>query len=86
LTVFVANGTLQVASLLTFVFVLFRLVPALHEINGNLAQISSFQGSIENIKELLKRENKPYLENGKVQFSGLKRAIEFRSVDFGYDG
>jgi subfamily B ATP-binding cassette protein MsbA len=85
MTVFVPNGTLQVASLLTFVFVLFRLIPALYSINGNLAQISSFQGSIENIKELLKRENKPYLENGTVQFLGLKRAIEFRAVDFGYD-
>lgn len=85
MTVFVPNGTLQVASLLTFVFVLFRLIPALYSINGNLAQISSFQGSLENIKELLKRENKPYLENGTVQFSGWKRAIEFRSVDFGYD-
>ena len=85
MTVFVPNGTLQVASLLTFVFVLFRLIPALYSINGNLAQISSFQGSIENIKELLKRENKPYLENGRVQFLGLKRAIEFRAVDFGYD-
>jgi subfamily B ATP-binding cassette protein MsbA len=85
MTVFVPNGTLQVASLLTFVFVLFRLIPALYSINGNLAQISSFQGSLENIKELLQRENKPYLENGKVQFSKLKRAIEFRSVDFGYD-
>ncbi len=84
MTVFVPNGTLQVASLLTFVFVLFRLIPALYSINGNLAQISSFQGSIENIKELLKRENKPYLENGRVQFLGLKRAIEFRAVDFGY--
>jgi subfamily B ATP-binding cassette protein MsbA len=85
MTVFVPNGTLQVASLLTFVFVLFRLIPALYSINGNLAQISSFQGSIENIKELLKREKKPYLENGTVQFLGLKRAIEFRAVDFGYD-
>jgi len=85
LAVFVANGTLQTASLLTFVFVLFRLVPALHEINGNLAKISSFQGSLDNIKELLKTDNKPYLENGKIQFSGLKRAIEFRSVDFGYE-
>jgi len=85
MTVFVPNGTLQVASLLTFVFVLFRLIPALYSINGNLAQISSFQGSLENIKELLKRENKPYLENGTVQFLGLKRSIEFRAVDFGYD-
>lgn len=85
LTVFVANGTLQVASLLTFLFILFRLVPAVHEINGNRALISSFRGSVDNIKELLRTDNKPYLLNGVREFAGLKKAIALVSVDFGYD-
>ena len=85
MTVFVANGTLQIASLLTFLFILFRLVPAIHEINGNRAFLSSFRGSIENINEVLRSDNKPYLEDGRVQFSGLQQAIEFVNVDFGYD-
>jgi ATP-binding cassette, subfamily B, bacterial MsbA len=84
-TVFVANGTLQTAALLTFLFILFRLVPAIHEINGNRVALSSFQGSIATIQELLRTDNKPYLQNGTVQFSGLKDAIEFINVDFGYD-
>jgi len=85
ITVFVANGTLQIASLLTFLFVLFRLVPAVHEINGNRAFLSSFRGSIENITEVLRTDNKTYLQDGEFQFSGLQRAIEFVDVDFGYD-
>ena len=85
ITVFVANGTLQIASLLTFLFILFRLVPAVHEINGNRALISSFRGSMDNIKELLRTDNKPYLQDGHLQFPGLQKAIEFVSVDFGYD-
>jgi len=85
ITVFVANGTLQIASLLTFLFILFRLVPAIHEINGNRAFLSSFRGSIENITEVLKTDDKPYLQDGQVQFSGLQGAIEFVDVDFGYD-
>jgi len=85
ITVFVANGTLQIASLLTFLFVLFRLVPAVHEINGNRAFLSSFRGSIENITEVLRSDNKTYLQDGEFQFSGLQRAIEFVDVDFGYD-
>ncbi|WP_250121860.1 heterocyst formation ABC transporter subunit HepA [Chroococcidiopsis sp. CCMEE 29] len=85
ITVFVANGTLQIASLLTFLFVLFRLVPAVHEINGNRAFLSSFRGSIENITEVLRTDNKTYLQDGQFQFSGLQRAIEFVDVDFGYD-
>ncbi len=84
LTVFVANGTLEIASLLTFLFTLFRLVPAIHEINGNRAVLSSYGGSIDNVMRLLKTEDKKYLINGTREFTGLKQAIEFRSVDFGY--
>lgn len=85
LTVFVANGTLEVASLLTFLFTLFRLVPSIHEINGNRALLSSYSGSIDNVMRLLKTEDKKYLINGTQEFTGLKQAIEFRSVDFGYE-
>jgi ATP-binding cassette, subfamily B, bacterial MsbA len=85
MTVFVANGTLQVASLLTFLFLLFRLVPALQEINGCLASLSSFQGSVQTIQQLLETDDKPYLQNGHRQFTGLQRAIEFVAVEFGYD-
>ncbi|MBE9190696.1 ABC transporter ATP-binding protein [Gloeocapsopsis crepidinum LEGE 06123] len=85
ITIFVANGTLEVASLLTFLFVLFRLVPAIHEINCNSARLNSFRGAIENINQVLRTDDKPYLLNGTKQFSGLQKAIEFVSVDFGYD-
>ena len=84
-TVFVANGTLTSASLLTFLFTLFRVVPAIHEINGARAHLSSFGGSVDNITELLRTDNKTYLQDGKVQFSGLQRSIDFVSVDFGFD-
>lgn len=84
-TVFVANGTLQVASLLTFFFVLFRLVPSLQSVNNVMAQLSTLYGSADNIKELLRTDNKKYFKNGETEFSGLKRSIDFISVDFGYD-
>jgi subfamily B ATP-binding cassette protein MsbA len=84
-TVFVSNGTLQVASLLTFFFVLFRLMPILQDINGVRAQISAMLGSIDNIKELLRTDNKKYLKNGQIKFLGLSCSIDLISVDFGYD-
>lgn len=84
-TVFVANGTLQVASLLTFFFVLFRLVPNLQSINNVMAQLSTLQGSTDNIKELLRTDNKKYFQNGETEFLGLKRSIDFVAVDFGYE-
>ncbi len=81
----IPNGLLQPASLLTFLFVLFRLMPIRKQLDGARVQMSGFQGSLSNIKELLRTDNKSYFQNGKIEFSGLNRAIEFRSVDFGYD-
>ncbi|WP_341525852.1 heterocyst formation ABC transporter subunit HepA [Nostoc sp. UHCC 0302] len=84
-TNFVINGTLQVASLLTFFFVLFRLVPFVQDINGTRAFLSTLQGSVDNIKNLLRTDDKIYFHNGTVQFQNLKRSIDLVSVDFGYD-
>jgi subfamily B ATP-binding cassette protein MsbA len=83
-TSFVVNGTLQVASLLTFFFVLFRLIPFVQDINGTRAFLNTLKGSADNIKNLLKTEDKVYFENGRIQFPGLKRSIDLVSVDFGY--
>ncbi|GAP99190.1 heterocyst formation ABC transporter subunit HepA [Leptolyngbya sp. NIES-2104] len=85
ITVFVENGTLQTASLLTFLFILFRLVPAIHEVNGSRVQLISASGSIRNLRELLRRDDKPYLHEGDRTFKSLNHAIEFCAVDFGYD-
>ncbi len=84
-TVFVVNGTLQVASLLTFFFVLFRVVPIVQDINGTRAHLSTLQGAADNIKELVRTDNKYYLPNGRLQFTGFKHSIDIVSVDFGYN-
>jgi ABC-type multidrug transport system fused ATPase/permease subunit len=34
----------------------------------------------------LRTDNKKYFKNGQTEFLGLKRSIDFISVDFGYDG
>lgn len=81
----IPNGELQPAALLTFLFVLFRLMPIIRQVNGCRAQLSNFQGPMENIKTLLRTDDKPYLEDGTIQFAGLKRSIDFVAVDFGYD-
>lgn len=82
---YVVVGSLQVASLLTFFFVLFRLVPIMQDVNATMAFISTLQGSIHNIQELLRTDNKVYFQNGTVSFPGLKKGIDLISVDFGYD-
>lgn len=85
MAIFVSNEVLQVASLLTFLFVLFRLVPALQQLVSVFSGLNRFQGPIESIQELLRTDNKPYLPDGSRSFPGLKHAIEFVDMDFGYD-
>lgn len=83
--VFVTKGTPQIASLIGFFFVLYRLVPTLQDVNNVRAQLSSLEGSTDQIRELLRTDNKQYFQNGKIEFLGLKCSIDVTSVDFGYD-
>ena len=83
--VLIPNGQLHSASLLTFLFVLLRIMPIVRQVNAAKAQISNFQGPLSNIKELLRTDNKTYLKDGLIKFSGLQQAIELVSVDFGYN-
>lgn len=83
--VLIPQGYLQAASLLTFLFVLLRLLPLVRQINGARAKLSGFYGPLDDIKKLLRTDNKPFFVDGRIQFSRLQRAIEFVSVDFGYD-
>ncbi len=82
---FIVGGQLRASSLLTFMFVLFRMMPQVSQVNGARQELSRFQGSLNNIKDLLRKEDKTYLENGTVQFLGLQQSIDFVSVDFGYN-
>jgi ATP-binding cassette, subfamily B, bacterial MsbA len=77
--------TIPPSSLLTFFFVLVRITPSIQDVNGTLAFLSTLSGSLENLKELLRSDNKTYFENGQASFSRLNRAIDIVSVDFGYN-
>ena len=66
-------------------FTLFRMRPLVAQVNQTRTQFSRFQGPLHNIKELLRQDDKVYLENGTIPFSGLEEAIDLVSLDFGYD-
>jgi ATP-binding cassette, subfamily B, bacterial MsbA len=79
------HETLAVSSLLTFFFVLFRLVPILQDVNGVRSFIATLGGSTESIKELLRTDNKTYFKNGTIEFSNLEHVIDLVDVNFSYD-
>jgi ATP-binding cassette, subfamily B, bacterial MsbA len=78
------NGALPVASLLTFLFILIRLVPFIQDVNATVAVLNSLHGSRQKIEEVLRTDNKTYFQNGSIAFTSLKRSIEFIDVDFSY--
>ncbi len=84
-TLLVPAGKLQLASLLTFLFILFRILPLIKSLNSSMAGIRNFHGSFEKISQILRTDDKPYLKNGYLKFSGLKHSIVFDSMDFGYE-
>ncbi|MTJ55033.1 ABC transporter ATP-binding protein [Anabaena sp. UHCC 0253] len=81
----IVTGLMKVSALLTFFFVLFRIIPMTQDLNGVVAFLSTQAGAVENIKNLLKPDDKIYFQNGKLKFPGLKRSIDLISVDFGYN-
>jgi ATP-binding cassette, subfamily B, bacterial MsbA len=84
-TTLVSDGSLHVVSLLAFLFALFRLLPIIAHMNSSWGIIAMHYGSLRNVHELLRTDNKPYLQDGKVVFSSFQKAIKFAHVDFGYD-
>lgn len=84
-TVLIPNGQLQSVTLLTFLFVVLRLMPIRRQLDGARVRLNTFEGSLSCIRELLRADDKPYLKDGKVKSGGLQRAIEFVAVDFSYD-
>lgn len=82
---FISKGNLQTSSLLTFMFVLFRMMPLVSQVNGSRENLSRFQGSINNIQQLLTTHDKPYLDNGHLQFQGLRQKIGFDDTSFAYE-
>jgi subfamily B ATP-binding cassette protein MsbA len=68
------TGLMKVSALLTFFFVLFRIIPMTQDLNGVVAFLSTQAGAVENIKELLKTDDKIYFQNGALRFPGFKRS------------
>lgn len=85
LAVLIPAGQLQIASLLTFMFVMLRMMPLVKNLNNTVSKFHNYYGSFDKIAEILREDNKTYIRSGKRQFPGLQHSIEFRSVDFGYN-
>lgn len=72
-------------SLLTFLFILYRLQPQFQLLDHYRVTLLSLASSVQEVMSFLDRTDKPYLSLGHLPFHGLQQGIEFRSVSFQYD-
>ena len=81
----ISTEQLKSAQLLTFLFVLVRTTPLISALNSQRVSFVSAQGAMEAVKDLLRREDKPYFKDGHKLFERFQNAIVFESVDFSYN-
>lgn len=74
------------AVLLTYLFVLFRTLPLISQLNGARSQSANAASSVEIVHEFLRRDNKSFMVNGTVPYTGLRQGIRFNQLWFTYPG
>ncbi len=75
----------NLAPILVFVFLLYRLQPIVKAIDGSRLQLLSLSAGVEAVTSFMDRSDKPYPLSGKASFGGLDKGIELSSVTFRYD-
>ena len=81
---FVLEGSLGLPFLLTFLFVLMRMVPTVLSLNNVRGDWAKNRAGLANIAQLLRSGDKPYLANGSQKAPPLQDEIRLEHVDFQY--
>lgn len=78
------QGAAILASLTTFVVVLYRLLPRASAVNNLLNHIRRELPFATRLADMLNRINKKYLKDGTLSYGGLNQAITFEDVSLNY--
>ena len=81
---FVLTGRLDLVLLLTFLFALFRLMPLVHQLNEQRGRWAQFVPALDNVAEILRRDDKPYLADGDRPLEAFRDELVFDDVSFEY--
>ncbi|HEY9690170.1 MAG TPA: ABC transporter ATP-binding protein [Coleofasciculaceae cyanobacterium] len=72
--------------LLTYLTLLFRLLPLVAQLNRLRGQLANTAASVDVVEDFLRSSNKSFLINGSEPFPGLKQALRFEHLSFAYEG
>ncbi|MFY7803594.1 MAG: ABC transporter ATP-binding protein [Limnoraphis robusta] len=78
------NTSTGATLILTYILVLFRLLPQLSALDTYRSRLAHRAESVEIVQNFLRRDNKPFMVNGSLVYSPLKKEIRFNQVSFSY--
>lgn len=80
----IRQSDLLLPLLLTFLFVLYRLLPRVALLNALRVQLAQHVAGAEAVSRMLDLRDKPFVVSGTRPFQGLRNAICFEQVTFAY--
>ncbi|GAX42586.1 ABC transporter-related protein [Tolypothrix sp. NIES-4075] len=72
-------------TLLTFIFILYRLQPQVKQLDGARVGLMALTSAVGEVMSLLDSSDKPYIRSGRISFNSLKQGIYFERVSFIYN-
>ncbi|HEY9619950.1 MAG TPA: ABC transporter ATP-binding protein, partial [Crinalium sp.] len=72
-------------TLLTFIFILYRLQPRVKQLNQARVGLVSLSTSVDEVLYLLDKSDKPYIKSGAIAHQQLQREIRLDDVGFHYN-
>ena len=78
------TGIAAIPRMVTFVFILYRLLPRITVLNNSLAGINNAWPFANRIAVLLRSDDKQYTHAGSMTFDGLTEKIDFQAVSLTY--
>jgi ATP-binding cassette, subfamily B, bacterial MsbA len=82
--IFANNLDALSAILLTYIVILSRLLPLIPQLNSARQGLARSSASVEVVHDLLRTDNKPFMKNGSIPYTGFKKEIRFENVSFKY--
>ena len=72
--------------LLTYLLILFRLLPFVSQLNGIRGGFAGAAPSVAVVHDYLRRDNKPFMKLGGQSYQRLQEGIRFEGLSFAYPG
>jgi subfamily B ATP-binding cassette protein MsbA len=74
------------AILLTYLLILFRMLPFVGQLNNARGAFANLAPSVSVVNEFLRRDDKPFMSKGHIPYTTMTEGIRFENLSFTYPG